>query len=168
MKRLGKYIILSAVLVFFSSKPSIAEIKNEKSIGLLLGDPIAASLKIPVSEKTFLNIHAGIWTWSFWHDINYDTPFLSVDYDLLNPLEQFPFLSYVGAGIAFFFADNPKDKDDYDACAAIRLPVGLEFYKKNNFSLGFEVAPIYQFLPVYNAKPYIIELNGGLVIRFFY
>ena len=162
-----KYII--AVLILgLSFNTYASEIKNEKAVGLLLGDPIAISLKLPVKEKTFLNIRAGIWTWSFWHDIKYDTPYLSVDYAWLFPVKQFNCCFYIGAGMAFFFADNPKDENDYDAAAAIRLPLGIDLYNRNNLYLGFEIAPIYQFAPAFNAKPYVIELNGGLVLNFYY
>ena len=129
----------------------------------MVGDPITVNLKMPVKEKTFLNIHAGVWTWRLWHDIDYNTPYLSVDYAMLFPIQKSSF--YVGAGIAIFFADNPKDNNDYDAAAAVRLPVGIELYSKDKFSLGFELAPIYQVLPAYSAH-YIIELNGGLLISY--
>jgi len=162
--KLVKYVILAVISVALLAGSSFAEIKNEKTIGLMLGDPIAVTIKVPVKEKTFLNIHSGIWTWSFWHDIDYDTPFLSVDYAFLFPVKKTFF--YVGAGVAVFFADNPKDDNNYDAAAAVRLPVGIELYSKDKFSLGFEIAPIYQVLPAYSHKPYILELNGGLLINY--
>ena len=152
--------------MFFSSSSSFADIKNKKEVGLHLGDPIAISLKIPVKKKTFLNVHAGIWTWRFWHDINYNTPYLSIDYAWLFPFKQSSNDFYIGAGMAFFFADNPKDKRDYDAACAFRLPVGFAFYTKDYLSLSFELAPIYQIVPAFSFKPYIIELNGGLVLMF--
>ena len=168
--KLAKYTVVLTMTIFiiFLSNSSFAETKNKKSIGILLGDPIALSLTIPVMEENFLNIHAGIWTWSFWHDIDYDTTFLSIDYAWRYPIKQIPFLSYIGAGISFFFADNPKDDNNYDACAALRIPFGFEFYSNKDFSLGFEIAPIYQFLPAYHAGPYGLELNGGLTLMFFY
>ncbi len=166
--RLSKYIFLLTMLAVLLSSPSFAEVKNEKKIGLLLGDPIAISLQVPVKEKNYLNIRAGIWSWSFWHDLKYDTPYLSFDYVWLLSSKQSKYTYSVGTGIALFFADNPKDENDYNAAAAVRFPLGIEFYSNDNMSMGFELAPIYQFLPAYNAKPYIIELNGGLVLRFSY
>jgi hypothetical protein len=151
------------------SNLSFAETKNKKSFGALLGDPLALSLTVPVTQDTFLNIHGGAWSWKFWHgDIQYDTPFLSVDYAWHTPIKQFPFFSYIGAGIAAFFADNPKDDNNYDACAALRIPVGFEFYSNKDFAIGFEIAPLYQFAPAYYAKPYGLELNGGVTVMFFY
>jgi hypothetical protein len=155
-----------AVIVFIAAGAFAADTKTESTVGLMLGDPIAATYSHPVTEKTSLNVHAGIWTWSFWHDIRYDTPYLSVDYVVNIPIRHIPFLSYIGGGFAVFFEDNPKDHDDYDVCAAVRLPIGFEFYRKDNFSVGFEIAPIYQFAPPYNAKPYMFELNGGLMLGY--
>lgn len=157
-----------AVFMVLTAGISAAETDNKSSVGLLLGDPVALSLTLPVSSDTFLDIHAGIWAWSFWHDLLYDTPFLSVDYAWNRPFKGLPFFSYVGAGIAVFFRDNPKDDNNSDACAAVRIPFGFEFFADNNISVGFEIAPIYQFLPAYNAKPYGLELNGGLFMRYSY
>lgn len=142
------------------------ETDNRPALGVMLGDPLAVTFHQPVNEKTSFNIHAGIWTWSFWHDIKYDTPYLSVDYVFLWPSEKIPLLSYVGGGFAIFFDDNPKDDDDYDAAVAVRVPFGFEFYKNNTCSIGFEIAPIYQFAPAYSAEPHGIELNGGLIISY--
>jgi hypothetical protein len=168
--KLARHILFLILTIFILllSGASYAGTENKRSFGMLLGDPIALSLTIPVSEENFLNIHGGIWAWSFWHDIHYDTPFLSVDYAWSSPIKQLPFFSYIGAGISIFFADNPKDDNNYDACAAIRIPFGFTFYSNKDLSIGFEIAPIYQFLPAYNAKPYGLELNGGLSLRYFY
>ncbi len=160
-------IILSAALLILFSGTAASEIKNERTIGLLLGDPMAISLKAPVTETTFLNIQAGVWSWSFWHGIDYNTPYLSVDYAWLFPIKQTDLFYYIGAGVGLFFADNPKDKNNYDASADIRFPFGLEFYAKDNFSMAFEIAPIYQVLPHYT-RHYIFELNGGLILSFSY
>jgi hypothetical protein len=162
-------LLISAIFILLLSGASYAGTENKRSIGMLLGDPIALSLTIPVSEENFLNIHGGVWAWKFWHDTTrYDTPFLSVDYAWRTPVKQIPLLSYIGAGIAIFFDGNPKDDKEYDACAAIRIPFGFTFYSNKDFSVGFEIAPIYQFLPAYNAKPYGIDLNGGFTLMFFY
>ncbi|NOZ63789.1 MAG: hypothetical protein GXO71_02400 [Caldiserica bacterium] len=147
------------MLTYLSATLAFAETQNRKSVGLLLGDPIAISLKIPVQGKTFVDLRAGIWTWHFWQEQSYNTPYLSIDYTW-----NFPDF-YAGIGIAFFFADNPKDERNYPACAAIRFPLGRELYSQENFSVLFELAPIYQVAPAYNFKPYIFELNGGLMLR---
>jgi hypothetical protein len=139
---------------------------TSRSLGVMLGDPMAITLHQPVNEKASFNIHAGIWTWSFWHDIKYDTPYLSIDYVILRPINKIPLLAYIGGGFAFFLDDNPKDDDDYDASVAVRIPFGFEFFKNKDFSIGFEIAPIYQFAPSYSAEPYGIELNGGLTIGY--
>ena len=161
--KLIKYILPLVILLGFLPGLSFAKIKNQREMGLLLGDPIAISLKIPVKEKTFLNLRAGYWSWHFWNgDIDYDTPYLSVDYAWLFSFKQIELPYYAGAGLAIFFADNPKDKNDYEAAVAVRFPFGVEFYKKDNMTLGFELAPIYQFAPAYDSGPYGLELNGGL------
>ena len=166
IKKMPKHLLataISAVLVFLSLSASASELKNEKSLGLMIGDPIALSLRVPLKENTFLNIHAGVWTWAFWHDIHYNTPYLSVDHVWLFPGSGSYHNYYIGAGVAGFFHDNTKDKRDYDAAAAVRIPLGYEIYSKDKLSVVFELAPIYQFAPAYNAVPYIIELNGGLI-----
>ena len=163
-----KVLFLCIVCLFVPAHPgtTYGETDTRRSLGVMLGDPIAITFHQPVNEKTSLNIHAGIWTWSFWHDIKYDTPYLSIDYVVLRPISKIPLLSYVGGGFAIFFDDNPKDDDDYDAAVAVRIPFGFEFYREKDFSIGFEIAPIYQFAPAYSAKPYGIELNGGLIISY--
>jgi hypothetical protein len=157
---------LCSFIIVATAAGAYADIKNHTTVGIMLGDPITATLKLPVMEKTFLNIHAGIWSWSFWHDIDYNTPFLSVDYALYLPVSSEYYQFYCGLGIAAFFHDNPKDPDDYDAAAAVRVPLGIEFIRSNRFRVGFELTPIYQFAPQYDAKPYYIELNGGLMIGY--
>lgn len=164
--KIKKYIILLIIFLILFSNTSFADIRNKKEIGLHLGDPITTSLKIPFKKNTFFNVHTGIWTWRFWHDIHYDTPYLSIDYSYIFPFRQSSNSYYIGIGMAFFFADNPKDSRDCDRAIAIRLPLGFNFYKKDYFSLSFELAPIYQITPRFNFKPYIIELNGGLVLMF--
>lgn len=144
-----------------------AGLRDRREMGLILGDPIAISVKIPVKERNFWDFRAGIWTWHFWHDQAYNTPYLSVDYGWLFPIEGSKRYYYLGTGLAFFLSDNPKDKRDYDACAAIRFPIGRELYNnEKDFSIVFEFAPIYQFAPAYSAKPYIIELNAGIMFRY--
>ena len=157
------------MLVLLLSNAAFAETKNEREVGLLLGDPIAVSLKVPVKEKTFLNVRVGAWSWHFWNgDIDYDTLYLSADYAWLISLKQTKRRFYAGVGLAVFFADNPKDKNNYDEALAVRFPIGIELYKDGNLRVGFELAPIYQFLPAYDADPYIFELNGGLTFSLSY
>jgi len=157
-----QYILTYLLLIGLLPGLSFAEIRNEREVGLLLGDPIAVSLKIPVKENTFLNLRAGAWSWHFWNgDIDYNTPYISLDYAWLFSYKQTQRRYYAGAGMAVFFADNPKDKNNYEAAAAIRFPLGVEIYKKENLTLGFELAPIYQFAPAYDSGPYGLELNGG-------
>ena len=160
--RLILYIVSHVILIGLLSSLSFAEIKNQREVGLLLGDPIAISYKIPVKDGTFVNVRAGVWSWHFWNgDIDYDTPYLSVDYAWLFSLKQTGRQYYAGAGLAVFFADNPKDKDNYEAAVAVRFPLGIELYKKDNLTVGLELAPIYQFAPAYDSGPYGLELNGG-------
>ena len=158
-------ILIISVLV--ASTAALAETQNRRSFGLFLGDPMTLSLAMPVKDNTFFNVHAGMWSWHFWHDkVEYETPFLSIDYAWRTPIKEIPFFSYIGAGAAVFFGDNPKDEKNYDACAAVRVPFGFTFYSNKDFTLGFEIAPIYQFLPPYHAGPYGLELNGGLTLMF--
>lgn len=161
--RIGRFICCFVLLSILSAGPSWAVGKNERTMGLILGDPIGLTLKVPMEENTFLNIHAGIWTWHFWHDQNYDTPFFSMDYAWCLPLNKSRHTFYAGLGLAGFFRDNPKDDSKSDAVVAIRMPLGVEFFTTEKLSLSFELAPIYQIAPAYTYKR-IFELNGGLII----
>ncbi|MBU0534360.1 MAG: hypothetical protein KJ887_06165 [Candidatus Omnitrophica bacterium] len=87
---------------------SYKEAKNDKDFGLLLGDPMAISVKLPVNVRNFWDFRAGIWTWHFWHDKKYNTPYLSMDYGWFFPLENSPHYFYTGIGLVFFFLTIPK------------------------------------------------------------
>jgi len=65
------------------------------------------------------------------------------------------------------FADNPKDSRDYDACLGIRFPLGIEFLVSDHISIGIELAPFFQILPPFAFRPYVIDQNAGIVIRYF-
>jgi hypothetical protein len=161
---MGVFILTTSISLLWGE--SFEEAKNNKGIGLLLGDPMVVSVKLPIKERNFLDFRAGLWTWHFWHDQKYDTPYLSIDYGWFFPLKESPHYFYVGTGVALFFSDNPKDTNDYDTCAAVRFPIGRELYNNGeDFSVVFEAAPIYQFAPAYDAKPYIFELNAGIMLR---
>ncbi|MDD5454537.1 MAG: hypothetical protein PHW62_03450 [Candidatus Ratteibacteria bacterium] len=161
-------IPMIALSINLSGAETFEETKNEKGMGLLIGDPVAVSVKAPVNDRNFWDFRVGIWTWYFWHDQEYNTPYLSIDYNWFFPLENSPHYFYTGLGLAFFLSDNPKDVNDYDACAAVRFPIGRQLYKSEDFSIIFEVAPIYQFAPPYDAKPYIFELNAGIMFRHYF
>lgn len=158
--------LLPVILVLMAG-PVLAGPLNQSSVGLMLGDPIALTMKLPTTDQTFLNAKAGVWTWRLWEQpIKYDTPFFSVDLARFLGSETSRHGWYVGAGVAVFFQDNPKDDDDSDTVAAARLPVGFQFHNRESFSMCFEVAVVHQFAPWYVAKPYWIELNGGLVLQY--
>ena len=156
-------------MILFLSGLSFAEIRNEKQAGLLLGDPIAISFKIPTDEMTFLNIRAGAWSWHFWNgQINYDSLYLSIDHAWLFPVKQFQNPFYAGVGLFLIFSDNPKANSNTDEAIALRFPLGFDFYKDENITIGFELAPTYQFAPTYEADTYIFDLNGGFTFGLYY
>ena len=158
---------LAPIIFVLLASPSLAGEVNRRSLGLMLGDPMALTLKIPVKNNTFLNTKAGLWTWYFWEEpVIYDTPFISVDYARRFGIKSSRQNWYFGAGLALFFRDNPKDGVDSDFVAAVRLPLGFQFYTKGSFSLSLEVALLHQFAPWYIAQPYGIELNGGLLLQY--
>jgi hypothetical protein len=167
MKRILCVVILIMLVGLTLVNGSYAEVDNTKEVGLLLGDPIAVSINIPVGESTFVNAKAGIWAWHFWEPpVTFDTFYSSTDYNWRFSFENVPFDYYIGGGIALFFADSPKDDDDSDVEIALRVPIGIEFYKKDNITIGLEVAPVHQVYPWYVAEPYGIELNGGLIVHY--
>ncbi len=162
-----KVIFVLALALVFSSK-AFAEVQgNRKSIGLQVGDPMAVSLRIPVTQRNFLNISGGIWAWHFWHDVRYDTPILIVDYAWMLSRKNSRWNFHAGIGLNIFFGDNPKDSQDYEACLGIRFPLGIEFKVSDRLSIGLELAPFFQALPPFAFDPYIIDQNGGIVVRFF-
>ncbi|RMG05525.1 MAG: DUF3996 domain-containing protein [Nitrospirae bacterium] len=169
MKGALSCLLISLVLVAACPRGIQAEnYKNQHSIGLIMGDPIAISFKTPINESAFLNLRLGMWAWHFWHDVMFNTPYLSVDYAWSSPFGRFKLPYYMGVGIAAFFRDNPKDERNYDAALAIRVPIGIELASTGRFSLNFEIAPIYQAVPPFSFEPYIIELNGGMLLRYNY
>lgn len=145
------------------------QVYSTPSVGLLVGDPIAASVTLPVGRANFFSLRAGVWSWRLWEQpVVFDVPYVSVDFGWRFSLGGWPHRMYLGAGLAFFFQDNPKDQHDSSGAIAVRVPVGIQLFRTNRFGLDAELAPVHQFAPWYVAKPYGIELNGGLVARYIF
>ena len=72
----------------------------------------------------------------------------------------------VGAGVNVYFRDNPKDREDYKACLGLRFPLGFDVRLSDALAIGLQWNPFVQLLPPFVFKPYGLDLNGGLVIRF--
>ena len=139
------------------------------SVGLMVGDPIAASLMLPIGRADFFNLRAGVYTWRLWEQpVIFDVPYVSIDFGHRFSLGGWPDKLYLGAGLAFFFQDNPKDNDDSSGAIAIRVPVGIQLFATNGFALDAELALVHQFAPWYVAQPNFIELNGGVVARYIF
>ena len=167
LKRYGMKTSFVLALCLSISSVAFAEgQRNRKSIGFQTGDPMAVSLRMPVTQRNFVNISGGIWAWHFWHDVHYDTPILTVDFAWLSSKKNSRWNFYAGVGLNIFFGDNPKDSQDYDACLGIRFPLGIEFMASNRISIGLELAPFFQVLPPFAFDPYVIDQNGGIVVRF--
>jgi len=168
LKWQGKRIVFFLVLSVIFSSTAFADAKrNKTSIGFLIGDPVALSLRVPITQKSYLNISGGIWAWHFWHDPHYDTGILTVDFAWMFSKKNSRWNYSAGIGLNIFFADNPKDSRDYDACLGIRFPLGIEFLVSDHISIGLEYAPFFQILPPFAFRPYVIDQNAGIVIRFF-
>jgi len=163
-KRIVFFLILSVV---FSSNAFADAKRNKTSIGFLIGDPVALSLRVPITQKSYLNISGGIWAWHFWHEPHYNTGILTVDFAWMFSKKNSRWNYSAGIGLNIFFADNPKDSRDYDACLGIRFPLGIEFLVSDHISIGLECAPFFQILPPFAFRPYVIDQNAGIVIRFF-
>lgn len=167
-KRKREKIILFLILSVILSSNVFADVKrNKAALGVLIGDPVALSLRVPITQKNYLNISGGIWSWHFWKNPHYNTAILAVDFVWLFPKKNSRWNYSAGIGLNFFFADNPKDNKDYDACVGVRFPLGIEFLVSSHISIGIEYAPFFQILPPFAFKPYVIDQNGGIVIRFF-
>lgn len=166
--RQGVKIISILILSGILSSNTFAEVKrNKTTFGFLIGDPVALSLRLPITKKNFLNISGGIWSWHFWHDPRYDTGILMVDFAWFFANKNSRWNYSAGIGLNIFFRDNPKDKRDYDACVGIRFPLGIEFLLSKHISIGIEYAPFFQILPPFAFRPYVVDQNGGIVIRFY-
>ena len=162
--KITSVLILSVVL---SSNVLAENQRNKTAVGMHIGDPMALTLRLPVAEKNFVNISGGIWAWHFWHDVRYDTAILSVDFAWLFGRKNSRWTYSAGFGLNIFFGDNPKDSQDYEACLGIRFPLGVEYFVSDRISIGLEYAPFFQILPPFAFTPYVIDQNGGIVIRFF-
>ena len=156
------------MFVFFTSSIGNTSIKdkNKTSFGLQIGDPMALTVRIPVSDINFIDIDAGIWAWHLYHDVAFNTAFVSFDYarNLTKKPSRLTF--FAGAGANFFFSDNPKDAEDYKMCMGLRFIFGADLMVTKRLSIGFEMAPFIQLSPPYVHQPYGIDQNGGIVIRF--
>lgn len=159
--------IISILLILYQS-PSLASIKdnNRKSYGLQIGDPIAFTVRLPVSEINFIDIDAGIWAWHLYHDVEFNTAFLAFDYARMLTKGSSRLTFFAGAGVNVFFSDNPKDAEDYKVCMGLRFIFGADLMISKRLSIGFEMAPFIQLLRPYVHQPYGIDQNGGIVIRF--
>jgi hypothetical protein len=167
-KRQGKKIIFFLILsVVFSTNALADAKKNKTAVGFLVGDPVALSLRLPITQKGCLNISGGIWAWHFWENPHYNTGILTADFAWMFSKKNSRWNYFLGIGLNIFFADNPKDSRDYDACLGIRFPLGIEFLVSDHISIGLECAPFFQTLPPFAFRPYVIDQNAGLVLRFF-
>jgi hypothetical protein len=156
------------ILIFLFSSLITASENNKVSYGILVGDPIGLSLRIPLSEKTFLNFEGGIWSWHLWHDAEYNSVLIAADWGwFFNKKEESHFRFYSGLGLVYFPSDNPKDNNDYKNCAGIRIPIGVEYFLSDHVILGFEFTPFFQTFPPYSFRPYVADLNGGFHVRIF-
>ena len=165
--RQGKRIVFFLILYVVLSSNAIADTnRNKTSIGFLIGDPMALSLRVPITHKSYLNISGGIWAWHFWHEPHYNTGMLAVDFAWMFSKKNSRWNYSVGIGLNIFFSDNPKDSRDYDACLGIRFPLGIEFLASDHVSIGLEWAPFFQILPPFAFRPYVIDQNAGLVVRY--
>ncbi len=162
-KRIVFFLILSAV---FSLNAFTETKRNKTSIGFLIGDPVALSFRVPITQKNYLNISGGIWAWHFWEEPHYNTGILTVDFAWLFSKKNSRWNYSAGIGLNIFFGDNPKDSRDYDACLGIRFPLGIEFLVSDHISIGLECAPFFQILPPFAFRPYVIDQNAGLVFRY--
>jgi hypothetical protein len=167
LKKQGKKIIFFLILSAVLSTNASADAKgNKTAVGFLVGDPLALSLRLPISQKSYLNISGGIWAWHFWENPRYNTGILAADLVWMFSKENSRWNYSLGIGLNIFFADNPKDSRDYDACLGIRFPLSIEFLVSDQISIGLECAPFFQIIPPFAFKPYVIDQNAGLVIRY--
>jgi hypothetical protein len=161
-------LCLLPILLVLSAVPSHGSVKenNRRSYGLQMGDPIALTMRIPVSEINFIDIDAGIWAWHLYEDVEFNTVFLAFDYARMLTKRSSRLTFFAGAGVNVFFSDNPKDAEDYKACMGLRFLFGADLMISERLSIGFELAPFIQLLRPYVHQPYGIDQNGGIVIRF--
>jgi len=133
--------------------------------GLLVGDPVGISLRVPVGEDTAIDVKTGIWAWHLWHDTVYDTPFVTADY-LWWRSDKDAFSDYMGIGFNVFFKDNPKESYSEETIIGIRVPFGWVLHEGDGIKVELELAPFAQVQPFFLFEPYILDLNGGVVVRF--
>lgn len=125
-------------------------------LGVLAGEPVGASAKLWLSEKTAIDAGAG-WSWVDPHGFQLHGDFLFHKFNLFHVGEgELPL--YFGVGGRVKFVEHGDNR------AGIRGPVGLSYFiPHSRFEVFAEVAPILDVAPTTS-----LEWNGGVGFRFYF
>lgn len=125
-------------------------------LGVLAGEPLGASAKVWLSEKTAIDAGAG---WSFVDPTGFQVhgDFLFHKFNLFHTGKgELPL--YFGVGGRVKFVEHGDNR------AGIRGPVGLSYFiPHSRFEVFAEVAPILDVAPTTS-----LEWNGGVGFRFYF
>lgn len=146
-------IVISTTLLSFEAKAQAdTDVGGNFGIGLMLGEPTGASIKIWNNDRTAFNFGVA-WSLSGREEAIH----LHADYLLhswFDDIDQLAF--YYGLGGRIIFAN--------DATAGIRVPLGLNLVFENiALDLFLEAAPILDFSPETE-----LAGNGAVGIRYYF
>ena len=124
--------------------------------GLILGEPIGASLKYWLNDKIALD---GAVAWSFWHEDNFEfhADALFHEFDWI-PVSQGKLAVYYGGGFRIKLQDNDDDR------FGIRGPVGISYlFEHVPVDIFVEVGPVIDLTPSVRGG-----VTGGIGARFWF
>jgi len=124
--------------------------------GVILGEPIGASLKYWLTEKIALD---GAAAWSFWDQDNFEfhADVLFHKFDWI-PVSQGKLPVYFGGGFRVKLQDNDDDR------FGVRGPVGISYMFENvPVDIFVEVGPVIDFTPSVRGG-----VTGGIGARYWF
>jgi hypothetical protein len=124
--------------------------------GVILGEPIGASLKYWLSEQVALD---GAVAWSLWNENNFEfhTDVLFHKFDWI-PVSRGRLPFYFGGGIRLKLQDNDDDR------FGVRGPVGLSYlFEDLPLDIFVEVGPVIDFTPKTRGG-----VTGGVGARYWF
>jgi len=165
---MNRIVITTILLALLGGKGRAAEVTTNTlsrsegaaerrfGAGLILGEPIGASLKYWLSDKIAID---GAVAWSFWHEDNFEfhADVLFHEFDWI-PVSRGRLPFYFGGGVRVKLQDNDDDR------FGIRGPVGVSYqFEELPLDIFVEVGPVIDFTPKTRGG-----VTGGIGARYWF